>query len=581
MGIVNQAYSDEGTVNSALNRRGLMFDTVAEMVADTKIKLGQFVAAADYAAGNNSGVLFFKAVAAVTGTDDGGSYIDSVGSPSIQFRQNFPSIISVEMFGAGAVDANDTSSMQNAFNYAKNVTLGRNKTYLVDNLVIPDVSGWRLNMNGSTIKKSATGDSYYLVASYKHLNNIAEAQAPITIFGGGVFDANLNADHALIVQSWNSYIECETKNSNSAGCVYSAETRDGTTFPTSSMVNSQFKLKSHDNGGCGFRVRDSARNNATDGHVLKGSYFYNNADHAIFIDSGAGWNVVCNTYNNGAGVGFDGHGAGTLVHDSYIDDGAGVVSALPETGLTYSAAVRGSAALGVTEVGLLPVENCRLNGPVTHMGGGDAAPYGVISTNNIYGDNGFIYHQYFGPTRKMVSHNDTFKNSNPFRFHNGSSTGVIEFSNAFVEPVNRFISGSMAATTDGNYLALKQSSFTYGEALSKKAGSISAGAAFSLSVEVPYIPDYDSVQGTVLINTRANHNGNKRVSYLGMVSVQSKVNGVDSWVTDLTDVVYTAGEWTAPPSVSVADNGDGTGALTIEGEPIDVDGYGRVSVIWR
>lgn len=135
MGINNPGYSlnilsdvngaesvghDEGTVKAALSRRGVMFDTVAEMVADTKIKLGQFVAVADYATGNNSGVLFFKAVAAGAGAADGGSYIDSIGVNEIQFEQNFPTKITVKMFGAvgdGVVD--DTLKIQAALDYAE------------------------------------------------------------------------------------------------------------------------------------------------------------------------------------------------------------------------------------------------------------------------------------------------------------------------------------------------------------------------------------------------------------------------------------------------------------------------------
>lgn len=75
------------------------FETVADMVADTSLSIGQFVTVEDYATGRNSGVLFFKVVAGSTGTADGGSFIDLTGS-GLQAQQNFPEFITAKMFGA-------------------------------------------------------------------------------------------------------------------------------------------------------------------------------------------------------------------------------------------------------------------------------------------------------------------------------------------------------------------------------------------------------------------------------------------------------------------------------------------------
>jgi hypothetical protein len=92
------------------------FLTVAAMVADTGLALGDFVSVEDYATGNNSGVLFFKVVAAGTGTADGGSFIDLPNTtPALQAKQNFPPQITVKMFGAKGDDStDDTTALVNA-----------------------------------------------------------------------------------------------------------------------------------------------------------------------------------------------------------------------------------------------------------------------------------------------------------------------------------------------------------------------------------------------------------------------------------------------------------------------------------
>lgn len=103
------------------------YTTVSAMVIDSGISLGDFIVVEDYATGNNSGYLFFKVVAAGTGTADGGEYIDLTGS-SLQAKQNFPSEITVKMYGAkgdGATD--DTDVIQTVINAASN----SNKVFVV------------------------------------------------------------------------------------------------------------------------------------------------------------------------------------------------------------------------------------------------------------------------------------------------------------------------------------------------------------------------------------------------------------------------------------------------------------------
>jgi uncharacterized cupin superfamily protein len=90
-------------------------DSVSDMVADTTLQLGEFLHLNDYADGRNAGPLFFKIVAAGTGTADGGEFIDLPNTtPALQAQQSFPTKATVMMYGAdGDAIADDTTEIDN------------------------------------------------------------------------------------------------------------------------------------------------------------------------------------------------------------------------------------------------------------------------------------------------------------------------------------------------------------------------------------------------------------------------------------------------------------------------------------
>lgn len=115
--ILNSDYYD--ALKNVLKRNGgKPFATVADLKADTTVKIGDFVSIESYTATNNSGVMFGKIVSAATGVDDGGSFIDLIGS-GLQFQQFLPGSVSVKLFGAEGDDVTDDhASMQSAINFS-------------------------------------------------------------------------------------------------------------------------------------------------------------------------------------------------------------------------------------------------------------------------------------------------------------------------------------------------------------------------------------------------------------------------------------------------------------------------------
>ena len=506
---------------------------------------------------------------------------DATGASGAWVRK-LDGYVTPEMFGweSSLSQSESTTVIQACWDSDATTVKAMFGDYKAGNLIFPN-KDFVLTGKFKIYCDEAPSDTYYLAASYKHINNVAEAQTSMSIVPisgdprDAVFDGGGFVDHSLISQSWNSKCAVRTTGAILSGCVDAAETRDGTTFPTSSKVNNRWLIISNSNGGCGFYGRDGLRNNGTDGTILPGSQIYGNADAAVYIEAGAGWDIHCRTYGNGAGVLFNGYGAGTLVHDSYIDDGDGVVSALPETGFTYSYAVYGSAAIGSNKIGLLSVQDCDINGPVSCGGSGDSSPYGVRSKNNNYQQSGYIYHQYFGSSRKILSDGDSFTDTNPFRFHNGSSTGQIVFKDAYIKDLGYKVSGTIDANTDTDYTIR-----FYDDYLKQTTKAQISPSAFSVDVDAPPMPDYWQQVADVVIEAHTNWNSGLETFYKGTLVVGSKVNGSDSIIATLHDIVIDGAEWTTPPAVSVSDDGAGNATITLTADQSSPDGFGRVTVSW-
>lgn len=135
---VGNSNGTDRTLQEWINRQAQTYSTVASLVAETNISVGDYVIIENYTATNSSGPMFGKIVASGTGADDGGTYIDLTGS-STQFKQHFVNNqYNVTKFGAtgdGATD--DYTAINNAKEAAKAVggkvffptVSGQNPTY--------------------------------------------------------------------------------------------------------------------------------------------------------------------------------------------------------------------------------------------------------------------------------------------------------------------------------------------------------------------------------------------------------------------------------------------------------------------
>ena len=119
------------------------FDTVAAMVADTSLIVGDKVRTYGYIAIGDGGDNQYDVVAAGTGTDDGGSFIDL---DTLQAQGLFPGgKILIDQFGADESIANNATAMGNALIYGGSIgetVFALGKVYTFGNTVnVPNNTG--------------------------------------------------------------------------------------------------------------------------------------------------------------------------------------------------------------------------------------------------------------------------------------------------------------------------------------------------------------------------------------------------------------------------------------------------------
>jgi len=137
--------------------RHLVFNTVAAMAADTGLVVGDRVRTLGYASIGDGGGNDYNIVAAATGTNDGGSYIDLA---TYQAKGLFlGGQVYVKQFGAtGDGVTDDTSAFQAAINYILRLNVNAG-TFLISAPLTKDATGFKLlgNNEGTTILKADAG----------------------------------------------------------------------------------------------------------------------------------------------------------------------------------------------------------------------------------------------------------------------------------------------------------------------------------------------------------------------------------------------------------------------------------------
>lgn len=264
-------------------------------------------------------------------------------------------------------------------------------TFGVQNLVIPDKKVF-IEQRGF-IKKLAGGDNDYVVASANYVNNNAYAGTPFyytnpKIDGGGI------ATNGLVIQTWDSVVSAGDITNCVNGIKMTAQTKDGTNFTTSTLVNNKiFYPNIHHNTGNGIWINDPSRNKITDYFIIGGIVEGNK--RALHLDSCAGA-LISGTHTYGSSEKAVHISLGTLalrIKGCYFEE--------PE-------------AIDITDIlanNFVNLEGNIINGRVRVYSGN--ANTGVQSANNTFRTSTGKFIQKWGSTI-VYSNGDVFEASDPY-----------------------------------------------------------------------------------------------------------------------------------------------------------------------
>ena len=231
--------------------------------------------------------------------------------------------VSPKQYGAiGDGVADDTAAVQAALNAltANGSFVLPPGRYSVKNLVIPDVFNITLTFHGELIARTG-GDTDYLIATYKYVNNIPEAGLPIKLMSTPKINGNGIVVNGLVIQTWDTTIESPDVYGCQNGIKITGETRNGTAFTTSTLVNNVINNpRLHNNTQRGLWLRDPSRNKVTDFHMY-GGYVLLNGVNGIDLESSAGCLIHgTHTYGNGRAIRVAIGSLGLRIYDCYMEE---------------------------------------------------------------------------------------------------------------------------------------------------------------------------------------------------------------------------------------------------------------------
>lgn len=277
------------------------FDTVAAMVAATDLSVGNIVETSGYISEGDGGDNRYKVVAASTGTDDAGSFIDL---NTLQAKGLFPrAILTFEQFGAaGNGVTDDITAVTNVMAYAGTNQLeikAGSAKYLMSAGV---TTTGKMTLTGmGTSENSGNGSATEFLKAASFNGKLFTIATPAVKFSNFAIEGQVNnGGIGLAVESNATVLEdIAIHNQGGAGLVVGKG--DG----TGGMNHFRFRnINLHSNGGNGATFDYGAASTEVNAGVVDGMFANNNGGDGVFIN-GAGGNVfsgITVQANTGNGV---------------------------------------------------------------------------------------------------------------------------------------------------------------------------------------------------------------------------------------------------------------------------------------
>lgn len=306
------------------------------------------------------------------------------------------------------------------------------QTYVVTNWKLPRYSSGELRTYAgcpsgmATIKRKATGgDTAYMVAPAKWVDDVAAADAPMH-FQNVVFDGNDACDIALVCRNYQSLHDgCRFINANVNCCKFVRFASDGTTDAGSSMSNSKWVGCHFEAGaatsGALFKTAANGSGAATSDGIIDRCSFQGNAQAPYCVDlvKAEGWTITSNHLYN------------STTKDLLIEDIGAKCPIIAHNIIEDGGAIRVNGQTnGVIGPGNSWWEPLQINFTAdaaneTLTVNGDIFPKDKAGSTNSY-----IQNTGADPAKVVYSLNNTFFANSAAGGHSSSSTGLFVIVNA-------------------------------------------------------------------------------------------------------------------------------------------------------
>lgn len=313
-----------------------------------------------------------------------------------------------------------------------------------------------------------------------------------------------------------------------------------------------------------YNLGEAGNSTLTDGYLINCiSDGETGHTYGVYIGSAAGWTVNgVHTYGAQAGV------ATITLANAFFTNVSNIY--MESTGATYG--------LNCTVQRSLTLSNINIRNSVSAVQAINLVMAGGFSSAEVTASNVIVTNTSTNTVIGWAVGANITLHLAAYASYNSTTGAITDFtgSGTVKTVADAIVMGELREST--NSIGLKHRGQYLALSAKKNFTPSNPAVAIAIAFDISTIRSYNSMMGTVHVNSRTNYNGVRRCTYMGQVYIQAKDNGSDPWVVVMDTVVTPAG-FSSNPAATIADNGDGTGTLTITFTPSNTDDYGSVAVL--
>lgn len=556
--------SASGSVSRSVANIAALKLITGSSTATTVINVSCYATAGD----GGGGQFWWDSVS--TAADNGGTIIQATGIVTGRWKRIYSGAINAAWFGLvpdGSTNNYDQLAAASALAAGGALYIPAGEYYIDDTLPLYSKTTYYGDGENSTAIKQNTADAP-VMASAGYLGGASPTGncviRDMRVIGGASAGA---LNHGIVLRDYYSTIENVRVTTTNGDSIHITTRNSSSVEVGGTLVeNRVLNVNLTNPGGYGIYAGELDNNKLTDGFIHNVTMNLSaTSPDGIYIGSSAGWTLDgIHTYDTPAGYAIRvGNAYHTNIDNIYIE-------AFTNGGIF---AQRTQRALAMSNIN---VRNEVAGKPAVRIDKSSSVTTADVSISNLMVTNNSAAAVYGIKTDSTA----VYVTLGAHRMENkdAGSITLLDMSNKerCLRVTDAVVDGSMR---DSANLA----GLVYGGTMiqsfsaNKRIEAVNPAVEITETIAIGPIDSYRAMAGLLTIKLRSNYNGTVRATYCGMIHIQAKLNGIDSWVVSLDQIIAAAG-LTTGPTATIADNGDGTGTLTVKFTPTNTDAYGALTL---